>query len=109
MDNNDPRILAAMYKSDGADRAVEKIKERIQINEQNITPHKNITVIKLNNKAIAVPTVGHIQELEKEVNSLKTRANQLASENRQLKLALKQMSKQIAALTRELDNKIDKL
>lgn len=109
MDKDDPRILAAMYNSDGANKAVEQVKERIAINEQSITPHKNITIIKLNNKAIAVPTVGHIQEVEKDVGSLKQRINQLASENRQLKVALKQMSKQIATLARELDNKIDKL
>jgi predicted RNase H-like nuclease (RuvC/YqgF family) len=108
-DKNDSRIVAAMFSGDGAKKIVEKVQERIQVNEQSLEPRRNVTIIKINKQAIAVPTVGHVQEISKEVDSLKTRVNQLASENRQLKLALTKMSNHITKLARELDNKIDKL
>ncbi len=108
-DKTDPRILAAMYKSDAPTKAVEKVQERIAINEQSIEPRRNVTVIKINKQAIAVPTVGHVNEISKEMDSLKLQLNKLASENRQLKLALNKMSNHITKLAREIDNKIDKL
>lgn len=108
-DNTDPRIIAAMYKSTASVKAVEKVQERIAINEQNIVPHRNVTIIKINKQAIAVPTVGHVQEISKEVDALKMQVQRLSSENKQLKLTINKMSGHLAKLAREIDNKIDKL
>lgn len=108
-DKTDPRILSAMYKSDATSKAVVKVQERIAINEQSIVPHRNITIIKINKQAIAVPTVGHVQEISKEVDSLKLQVQRLASENRLLKNTINKMQNHLAKLARDIDGKIDKL
>jgi peptidoglycan hydrolase CwlO-like protein len=108
-DKTDPRILAAMYRDDAPAKAVAAIQERITVNEQSLEPRRNVTIIKINKQAIAVPTVGHVHDISKEVDSLKLQINKLASENRQLKLAFNKMSNHITKLAREIDNKIDKL
>lgn len=108
-DKIDPRVIATMYRSNAPAKAVEKVQERIAINEQGIVPHRNVTIIKINKQSIAVPTVGHVQEVVKEVDSLKAHVNRLASENRQLRATINKITSQMTKLAREIDNKIDKL
>jgi hypothetical protein len=105
----DPRIVAAIYQSVADVDKVHAPKPVQAITESGINSKKNVTIIKINKQEIAVPTVGRIAELEKDLQSLNTRLTRMASENRHLKTALRKMSDQIAVLAREMNNKIDKL
>jgi RNA polymerase-interacting CarD/CdnL/TRCF family regulator len=109
----DPRIIAAMYNSND-DEPKQAVKEVVPqpsstLTEGSIESHRNVNHIKLNKQLISVPSIRYVQEISKELTTVKNQARALSSENRQLKQVLRTLASEIKMLKMALDNKIDKL
>ena len=109
---SDPRIIAAMYSDNGDEEPSPKVttpQPATPLTEGSLDSSRNVHMIKLNKQLITVPSVRYVQDISKELNTVKTQAKMLASENRQLKHSMRALANEIRQLKLALDNKIDKL
>lgn len=108
-ENYDSRIIAAMYNPGSSSHPITAGVKQPLLEQTKLESHNNVSIIKFNKQTLAVPTVGYVRSMEKEIDSLKRQLATITSGNRQLQQSVTKMMGLINKLSRELDGKIDKL
>ena len=100
-------VIESMYQTDYVDpddTDVAPLKE-----ESYITTRRNVALIAVGDKKVAVPTLSHVQDIVNDMADSNRKIKQLQAENRKLHTAINKLVGEVNKMKSAMDNKMDKI